>query len=142
MYNIIQHFHSGIMYLVVVMLFFSVLMSFLSFIKKEETISSRWFKLFQFTKWVLYIQVIPGVILLFISPRIHFTEGFMKSDVIRFYGLEHPLMMLVAIGLVSIGLFRAKKKPTALQKNKFIFIYYALALLIVVVMIPWKAVFS
>ncbi len=142
MYNIIQYSHSGIMYLVVVMLFLSVFISFLNFIKKEETISTRWFKLFQFTKWVLYLQVVLGIILLIISPRIQFIEGFMKSDALRFYGLEHPLMMLIAIGLVSIGLFRSKKKTSLKKKNRTIFVFYAIALIIVIVMIPWKEVLS
>lgn len=142
MYNIIQYSHSGIMYLVVVSLFVSVLMSFLNYIKKEGTDSIFLFKLYLFTKWGLYIQVVLGIVLLFISPKIHFAEGFMKSDVLRFYGLEHPLMMLIAVGLVSIGLFRSKKKTSLKKKNRTVFIYYAIALIIVAVMIPWKAVFS
>jgi hypothetical protein len=90
----------------------------------------------------MYFQFILGVVLLFISPRNYFGGGTMKSEVLRFYSIEHPLMMLIAIGLVSIGLFQSKKKTNAIQKNKLVFIYYAIALLIVVVMIPWKAVLS
>lgn len=142
MYNIIQKSHSGIMYLVVVMLFVSVLVSFLEFIKKDETISTRWYSLFQYTKWLLYIQVVLGITLLFISPRIHFVEGFMQSEFLRFYGMEHPLLMLIAVGLVSIGLFRSNKKSTLKKKNRTVFVYYAIALIIVVVMIPWKVVFA
>lgn len=142
MYNIIQHSHSGIMYLVVIMLFASVLMSFINFIGRDESNSIYLFKLYLYTKWGLYIQVVLGIILLFISPRIHFVEGFMKSDFLRFYGMEHPLLMLVAVSLVSIGLFRSKKKTSVKKKNRAVFIYYAIALLIIVFMIPWEAVAS
>lgn len=141
MYKIFQHSHSGIMYLILVLLFFSVLISFLKFIKKDETISPQLYKLFQITKWLMYLQFILGIFLLFISPRNYFGVGTMKSEVLRFYSIEHPLMMLIAIGLVSIGLFRSRKKANAIQKNKTVLIFYTIALLIVVVMIPWKEVF-
>ena len=142
MYNIIQHSHSGIMWLALATLMLSVLISFIKFIKKEEIVSPNWFKLFHTTKWLLYIQVILGIILLFISQRVVYGEGFMKSDELRFYGMEHPLMMLIAVGLIAIGLFRSKKKTSAIRKNKTIFIYYTIALIIMMLMIPWKAVLS
>ena len=131
MYNIIQHSHSGIMWLAAATLILSVLVSLIKFIKKEEIISASWFKLFHAAKWLLYIQVVLGVILLFISQWGVYGEGFMKSDERRFYGMEHPLMMLIAVGLVAIGLFRSKKKTSAIQKNKTIFIYYTIALVII-----------
>ena len=142
MYNIIQHTHSGIMWLAIAALILSVLVSLIKFTKKEEIVSPNWFKLFHITKWLLYIQVILGVILLFISQRVVYGDGFMKSDELRFYGMEHPLMMLMAVGLVAIGLFRTKKKTSTIQKNKVVFIYYSIALIIIVVMVPWKAVLA
>ena len=142
MYNIIQHSHSGIMWLVVVMLTLSVIFSLIKLIKKEETASAHWYKFFFYTKWLMYIQALLGITLMFISPLVHFGEGFMKNEELRFYGMEHPLMMLIAIGLVSIGLFKSKKKATAVKKNKTIFIYYAIALVVMMFMIPWAAVMS
>ncbi len=142
MYNIIQHSHSGIMYLVVITLFLSVLISFIKFIKKDKTISTGWYKLFQFTKWLMYFQFILGVVLLFISPRNYFGPETMKSEVLRFYSMEHPLMMLIAIGLVSIGLFRSRKRTDPIKKNNAVFVFYTIALVIVIYMIPWTTVFS
>ena len=43
MYNIIQHSHSGIMWLVMVMLTLSVVFSLMKLIKKEESPSAYWF---------------------------------------------------------------------------------------------------
>lgn len=142
MYNIIQHSHSGIMWLAAATLILSVLVSLIKFIKKEEVVSTNWLRLFHSTKWLLYIQVILGVILLFISNRVIYDEGFMKSNELRFYGMEHPLMMLIAVGLVAIGLFKAKKKTSAIQKNKTIFIYYTIVLIIIILMVPWSAVLA
>ncbi len=142
MYNIIQHSHSGIMWLVVVMLTVSVLISLFKLIKKDESATAYWRKFFSYTKWLMYIQALLGITLMFISPLVHYGEGFMKNEELRFYGMEHPLMMLIAIGLVSIGLFKSKKKATAVKRNKTIFIYYAIALVVMATMIPWATVMS
>ena len=142
MYKIIQHSHSGIMWLAVAMLVLSVLLSLLTFIKKDESTATKWFKLFKYTKWVFYVQALLGIILLFISEKVHFGEGFMKSSDLRFYGMEHPLMMLIVVGLMAIGLFKSKKKATAVQKNKTVLIYFSIAMIIVLAMIPWKAVLA
>ncbi len=142
MYNIIQHTHSGIMWLVIIMLIISVFGSLIKLLKKQETISSAWYKVYSYTKWLIYFQFILGAVLFFISPKIHFGEGFMKNSELRFYGMEHPLMMLIAVGLIALGLFMAKKKATAMQKNRTVFIYYAISLVLIATMIPWKTVLS
>lgn len=142
MYNIIQHSHSGIMWLVMATLILSVIFSFLGFIKTNEACSPKLFKLYYATKLLVYIQFILGGILLFVSPKIHYGSGFMKDSDLRFYGMEHPLMMIIAVGLIAFGLFKSKKKPTDAKKNKTVFIYYTIALIVIVLMIPWKAVLS
>ncbi len=142
MYNIIQHSHSGIMWLVIAMLTVSVLVSMLKFIKKCDKPKDYFSKLFNYTKWAIYIQALLGIALLFTSHHVQYSAGFMKNEQFRFYGMEHPLMMLIAIGFVAMGLFKAKKKTTSIQKNKTIFIFYAIALIVMLSMIPWKAVLS
>lgn len=141
MYKIIQHSHSGIMWLALVMLILSVVYSFIKLINKEEKLSKQWYRYFAVSKWLLYIQALLGIVLLFISPMVHYGSGFMKNSELRFYGMEHPLMMFIAIALVSLGLFSAKKK-TGPSIYRTIFIYFTIALAIVAYMIPWKAVMS
>lgn len=142
MYNIIQHSHSGIMWLVIIMLVVSVVISLINTMKKEEADSAYWYKFFRITKLLMYLQALLGIALMFVSPLVNFGEGFMKNEQLRFYGMEHPLMMLIAIGLVSMGLFFSKKKDTIVKKNKTVFIYYAIALAVIGSMIPWATVLS
>lgn len=140
MYIIIQYSHLGIMWLAVAMLILSILASLIKLIKKEKTVSSSWFRLFKITKWLFYLQIILGIVLLFISQKVIYGEGFMKSSDLRFFGMEHPLMMLIAVGFIAIGLFRSKKKKSALQKYKNIAFYFFIALLVMLFMIPWNEV--
>ena len=142
MYSIIQHSHSGLMWLAVLMLFVSVFIASAILIKKDEACFAKRQKIFKFTKWIFYIQAVLGFILFFISPLVDFGEGVMKDETRRFYGMEHPLMMLIVIGLLAVGLFKAKKKDNSLQAIRTILIFYSSALIVVAMMIPWKAVLS
>jgi hypothetical protein len=82
----------------------------------------------------LDIQFLIGLILLFISPFVNFSE--MGNAVIRFFTVEHSLMGIVAITLVHIG--RAKLKKIAPEKKqKTALIFFGLAFLVILAMIPW-----
>jgi len=140
MYNILQHTHSGLMWLVVAMLLISVFGSVYLLISKKEQISKNWFGLFKYTKHLLYLQFLLGLSMLFLSEKVTYASGFMKNADLRFYGMEHPLMMLIAIGLVAWGLFKSKKKSTNLKKVKVVFIYYTIATIVILAMVPWSAV--
>lgn len=142
MYNILQHAHSGLMWLVIAMLLVSILFGMLKLATKDETFSMKWFGLFKYTKHLLYLQFLLGLALYFLSPKVHFVSGFMKNEELRFYGMEHPLMMLIAVGLVAWGLFKSKKKPNVLKKLQTITIYYAIAFIVIMKMIPWEAVLA
>lgn len=142
MYNIIQHAHSGLMWLVVAMLLVSILFGMLKLVTKDETFSMKWFGLFKYTKHLLYLQFLLGLALYFLSPKVHFVSGFMKNEELRFYGMEHPLMMLIAVGLVAWGLFKSKKKTEVFKKIQTITIYYTIALVVIFMMVPWKAVLA
>lgn len=141
MYTIFKHAHSGIMWIVVLLLAISVILSFIKMFSKGTGSQKGAFKLFKFSKHIIYLQAILGIVLLFISPMVHFSGEMMKNAELRFYGLEHPLMMIIAVGLMALGLFQAKKKP-APRSNVIVFIYYTIALAIILYMIPWAAVMS
>jgi hypothetical protein len=130
------------MWLVVAMLMVSILFGMLKLVTKDETFSVKWFGLFKYTKHLLYLQFLLGLALYFLSPKVHFVSGFMKNEELRFYGMEHPLMMLIAVGLVAWGLFKSKKKTEIFKKIQTITIYYTIALVVIFMMVPWKAVLA
>jgi len=130
------------MWLAVAMLFFSVLIATIVLIKKDESCFAKRQNIFKFTKWLFYLQAVLGFVLFFISPMVDFGEGFMKDETRRFYGMEHPVMMLIVVSLLAVGLFKAKRKINSLHSIRTILIYYSLALVVVGMMVPWKAVLS
>lgn len=89
-----------------------------------------------------HIQLVIGVWLYCISPIVSYFLHNFKDAVhqrqIRFFGMEHITMMLVAIILISIGSAKAKRKTTDGEKFKTIAIWFGIALLLILSSIPWS----
>ena len=64
-------------------------------------------------------------------------NGGMANHYSRFYGMEHPLSMLIAIVLVHVGYSAAKKNADSSRKFKVLFWCSLVALLIFLAMTPW-----
>lgn len=89
----------------------------------------------------LDVQFLLGLVLyVFLSPFTHTAFGdigaAMKNSGLRFWLVEHPFGMLIAIGLVHIGRARARKTDS-LRRHRLVAIFFALALIALLVSIPW-----
>jgi hypothetical protein len=89
-----------------------------------------------YTLIVFSLQFVLGIVLFFTSSLVTFSEGFMKNPSLRFFTVEHWLMMLIAIILIHIGYIRAQKLDY-MNAQKAIFTYYLIALMITILAIPW-----
>ena len=65
------------------------------------------------------------------------ASGGMKDHVTRFFGLEHPLLMIIALVLVHIGYGSVKKNIADDRKYKMLFWCTVVALFLVLARIPW-----
>jgi len=65
------------------------------------------------------------------------SKEVMKNATARFFTVEHISMMILAIILISIGYISAKKAVDGSRKFKKTFIFFLIALLLVLVAIPW-----
>jgi hypothetical protein len=61
----------------------------------------------------------------------------MKNPVSRFYAVEHLAGMLIAIILLHVGKAQSKKNWPDRVKHRRTLIFYVLALLIILISIPW-----
>ncbi len=79
------------------------------------------------------IQFLLGFILWFAGPvKITDASALMSSPLARFYLVEHPVLMLIALALAHIGRSRSRKAETAIQKHKQAVIFYLLSFLFIV----------
>jgi hypothetical protein len=61
----------------------------------------------------------------------------MKNATMRFFAVEHMVGMIIAIALIHIGKVQGKKSISDKAKHRRSLIFYALALLIILITIPW-----
>lgn len=61
----------------------------------------------------------------------------MKDSFYRFFWVEHPLGMIIAIVLMTLGHGMAKKAVSDEVKYKKAFYYFLIALVIILISIPW-----
>ncbi len=95
-----------------------------------------------FTLIVTHIQLILGLIVLFGSAHFIFFKdngmgAVMKNAEARLFIIEHPLIMIIAAVILTIGFKKLKNKATDKGLFKTIAVYYGIALLLVLSRIPW-----
>jgi membrane associated rhomboid family serine protease len=104
MYEILKHTHSGLRWVALILILFAI---YNSITAKEFTKREKLINLFSMVS--LHTQLLLGLVLYFISPRISFASGWMKDASFRFYGMEHLAGMLIAVALITIGYVKSKK---------------------------------
>lgn len=130
-YDILVRSHSGLRWIVLLLLVL-VIVKGLSAFQGRQAPTPADKRLSLFTLISVHLQVLIGLALYFISPRVHFSANTMGNDMLRFFTVEHALGMLVAVILATIAHRRAKS-----DSLKGMFWYYTIALLIIVISIPW-----
>jgi hypothetical protein len=90
----------------------------------------------------LDFQMLLGLILyIFLSPvtQSAFVDmaAAMKAAPIRFFAVEHPVGMIVAIALAHVGRVRVRKAADSQSKHKRALIFFGLSLLVLLLSIPW-----
>lgn len=87
-----------------------------------------------------HLQLLVGLVLYFTSPLgiQSFSGENMSNSLSRLYFLEHPLMMIIGIILITIGYSKAKKASADYAANKTVFITYTIALIVILSRIPWS----
>ena len=66
----------------------------------------------------------------------------MKNAELRKPLVEHPVMILIAMILITIGFAKHKKKSTSGGKFRSVAMYYTIALILILAVIPWNLWFS
>jgi len=135
MYDILRHSHSGLRWLVLIGLIIAIINAFSKKGKQPFTAGDKKISLISMT--LVHIQFLIGLILFFISPKVVFSASAMKADILRFFLVEHSVMMLIAVALISIGYSKAKRLNDDAKKFQKIAIFYLIGLLIILAAIPW-----
>lgn len=135
MYNGLVSAHSGLRWLVLILLIAAIFNAFSK--KKAGAWTAKDKKITLFAMIFTHIQLVIGLVLYFISDKVQFTEGFMKNSVYRFYAIEHISLMLIAIALITVGYSKAKRAASDAKKFGAVATFYLIGLILILASIPW-----
>jgi hypothetical protein len=134
--------HSLLRWAILILLIASIIKSFSGWQnKKAFTKSDR--KLWLFTMICAHTNLLIGLYLLFfgrygiISSGLPEGTKLMKDDFYRFYWVEHPVGLIVAIVLITLGNGMSKKSVADDTKFKKAFWYFLIALIFIIATVPW-----
>lgn len=126
--------HSIVRYLVMIALVGVIVQSLVGMLQSKpygnlENKSGLW--LFIFT----HTQLLLGIILYFTSSQVIFSGASMKNPIARYWLVDHATIMLIAVVLITMARITAKKMATDAAKHKRLFIFNALALILIILAI-------
>ncbi len=130
-YEIIKNLHSGFRYIVFILVILAIVQSLLGWLGKKPYTSLN-HKINLFALISAHTQLLIGIVLYFISPNVKFNSGTMKNEITRYYTVEHWIMMLIAIVLITIGYSRAKKIILPEGKHKTVSLFYLIAFIVII----------
>ncbi|MCL4638793.1 MULTISPECIES: cytochrome B [Olivibacter] len=132
MYTGLKHLHSGLRYVVLLLLILAIISAISGLAgKKPYTEGNR--KLNLFTLISGHIQLLIGLALYAMSSMVTFNDmsNVMKTANLRYWTVEHISMMVLAIILITVGHSKSKKAMDASAKHKSIAVFYTIALVII-----------
>lgn len=128
--NILVHTHSGLRYVVLALLIAAVSMAYSNWQNNNPSDS----KIYSYALIATHIQLLIGLILYVMSPKVDFDM--VGEKLYRFFTIEHILMMIIAVILITVGRVRSRKVEGA-AKHRTILYFYAMGLILILVAIPW-----
>ena len=136
MENILIHAHSGWRWIVLILLLAAVVKMNIGW-KGNKSFTAGDKKLGLFAMVAFHIQFLVGWILFFLSSKVQFVDGMMGNSMLRFFTVEHSLMMTLAMVLITIGYSKSKKATNDKQRFKRLAIFYTISLILILASIPW-----
>ena len=142
MYTGLIHLHNLLRWFVIIAALVALFRAYLGWFSnkswnKTDNLSGLIFTL------VIDLQFLVGVILYaFYSPIVkaafsNFGEA-IKNAGIRFFAVENFTLMLVALILIHIGRAKSKKAIAPYKQHRSAAIFYTIAIVLIVLGIPWE----
>ena len=136
------HLHNLLRWIILILLLLSILKSYTGMTSKKSFEASDK-KIWLFTMIAAHITLLLGLyqwllgrygILSYVKPD---GVSMMKDPYLRFFQMEHPVSMILAILFITLGYGMAKKNVDDATKYKKAFRYFLLALVLILVAVPW-----
>ena len=137
----LQTIHSTLAYGVLAVLILAIINAFLGLsAKRNFTSKDRSISLIALI--FSHIQLLVGIVLWIESPLGKAALSQMSNSAMRLTALEHPLINIIAIVLITIGWSKHKKEESNNGKFKKIAVFYTIGLVLILARLPWANWFN
>ena len=134
--------HSGMRYIILILLILAVIFAAQTRSGKRP-FEGATRKTGMFTMIFIDVQLLVGLVLyfFFLASQTNFKIGKLKDQLevssFRSIAVEHFIGMIIAVLLIHIGYTKAKKALNAEEAGKKQFLFYLIALILILLSIPW-----
>lgn len=135
------HLHSLLRWIILVLLLVSIVKAYTGW-KQGRAFTAGDRRIWSFTMIAAHTTFAVGLYLLLagklaITNGVPAGESVMSNRTLRFFWVEHPVMMFISIILITLAAGKAKKAIPDLAKFKHAFWLFLVALILILVSIPW-----
>jgi len=127
----IRHAHSGLRWIVLILLLLAIVNAFIGW-QSKKSYTGKNKKIHLFAMVFVHIQVLIGLIALALNWGTKVT-----LSMSNFYMREHIPLMVITMILMTVGFSKSKKITADPIRFKTIFIYYTISLILILASIPW-----
>jgi len=134
--------HNILRWVILLLMLLSLVQSFLGWSRRRELREAD-VRLFLFTLIAAHTTLLIGLILLLFGRFGILSSGLppgvelMKDRFYRFFWVEHPTGMILAVILITVGRGVVKKQIPDPVKYKKVFWFFLAALILILATIPW-----
>ena len=136
------HLHNFMRWIILVLLLISIVKAFAGW-QNKKVFSAGDKKLWLFMMISAHITLLLGLYQVgfgrygMFSTTLPDGITLMKDKFYRFFWVEHPVSMIIAIVLITLGYGMAKKTIADKLKYKTAFWYFLMALILILAAVPW-----
>jgi glucan phosphoethanolaminetransferase (alkaline phosphatase superfamily) len=143
MENGLLHLHNFLRWVILILLFLSIYKAYTGW-KNKKIFSDGDRRTWLFLLIASHITLLIGLYQWLLKPgfgmlRVTLAPGasIMKDKFLRFYWVEHPTFMILAVIMITLGYGMAKKPIPDIVKYRRALWLFIVALLFILVAIPW-----
>lgn len=131
------HLHGLLPWFLIVLPLVAIITSLIG--EKNEQVSAKPSKWVLFTLIFTHVQLLVGLVLWVMAwaNNVSGMKEIMKDPVARKQMIEHPVTMLLAATLITIGYSKAKRATNGRARAKKVAIFYGIAIVLILAMNHW-----
>ena len=140
MYTGLLHLHHWLPFVYLLLMLAVLVQNFLVW-KSDNAFTDKLARQNKIALILTHLQVTIGLIMLF---GFHFDQfedmgSLMQNADLRFRFVEHPITMLIAAVLITIGNAKSKRGTTDVKKARPVVVWFGIGLFLIALRLPWEA---